>query len=1612
MVKKTSRMEKAVGLKDRSAKKSKGQTRSKTGKSTSIKSETELIAQLEFAHARLAQLEKARARAETLFAITQALSKTLSLQEVFEVILSEMQKVVPYDSASVQVIENNRRVIVGGRGFQDLHSLLGVGFDLTDETDPGNQVVETKRPQVYGDVSQHPRFQSEIRGGGKIRGWIAVPMLYGNRVIGLITLDKYEPGFYDAELAELAMAFAAQAAIAIENARLFETERVTRKQTETLHAATQALGSTLSLRQVIDLILIELQKVVPYDSCSVQQLDGDAMVIVGGHGFPNLDELIGTRFQSNDPNNPAGEIVRSHTPVIFADVSEHFSTFKMEKHGRGRIRGWMGVPLFFGERLIGMITLDKLEKDFYTPKLAELALAFATQAANAIENARLFDETQCLLKETQHAKDIAETLRSANLALTQNLDLNTICEELLDLLHQIVPYDSASIFILESNVHLVAKATRGYELWMTDPTSVQTTAFDLLPGTTMYNVVIGRNSYLIPDTRQAPDWIQIPGEEYILCWFGVPMMVGEKVIGVISLDSNKPNLFTEQNMQLATALGAQAAFAIQNACLFETERFARKQTETLHAATQALGSTLSLRQVIEVILIELQKVVPYDSCSVQQLDGDAMVIVGGHGFPNLDELLETRFHWKDPNNPAGEIVRRCTPVIFADISEHYSTFRMEKHGRGRIHGWMGVPLIFGERLIGMITLDKLEKDFYTSDHAKIALAFAAQAANAIENARLFDETQHLLEETEKRAAELEAISKVSQALIAESELDSTIQLIGNQMRKIFDADIVYVALLDPQTNLIHFPYQVGENFTTLKLGEGLTSKIIETGKPLLINKNVNERALDMGTRPVGKDVLSYLGVPIRTGKNVIGVISVQSTIREDVFNDDTLRLLTTIAANAGAALHNAQLFSEALEHLRQVEILTNAARSIENSNYEPAMVESVAARSDALGELARVFCKMADEVRLREQRLKRQLCQLDIEERKHAKAETVATYISMDRRQAMANKKTLPEYVHGTALFADVSGFTALTESLANELGFQRGAEEMIRHINRVFTTLIDEVHRYSGAVISFSGDAITCWFNDHDLNGNRYTESSTNRAAACALAMQKGMIQFATISTPDGKSISLSVKVALATGSARRMVVGDGTPHQIDVLAGSTLSVMSNAEQVARRGEIVIAATGIPAIEENFSVAEWRQDKQFAVLIGLREDIAPNPWPTLENDAIPESQIQPWMHTAVFEKVRAGQSELLSELRPATALFMKFGGLDYDNDPEADAKLNAFIQWVEQVIAPHNGSIIQFTVGDKGSYIYVVFGAPIAHKDDNVEAVLTALELVSLPESLSYMSDLYIGLASGQMRVGAYGGSTHHTYGAIGDRANLAARLMMAAAHSSAEIPEGQHAVIFCDTSIAEAAHGQVEFESMPPISVKGKTGLIAIYRPIRKIIADKSNAAARIAELSQLIDNLSPAEQLTIKVASVVGQTFTLEILSAIYPEDHTREELQTYLNILSEFDLINKYSLESSRYKFKDTQTREVAYNLMLFAQRRQLHRTVAELFEQNTHSEPHYAEIAHHWHAANEIPRAVHYLEKAGEHARQMGNLEEATRFFKESLTLIGREPYDELQREKQ
>jgi signal transduction histidine kinase/CheY-like chemotaxis protein len=186
---------------------------------------------------------------------------------------------------------------------------------------------------------------------------------------------------------------------------------------------------------------------------------------------------------------------------------------------------------------------------------------------------------------------------------------------------------------------------------------------------------------------------------------------------------------------------------------------------------------------------------------------------------------------------------------------------------------------------------------------------------------LEDKVQDRTKEVQQRLNELATVNSVTKALNDKLELEELIQLVGNKMKDVFNSDITYLAILDHDTNMINFPYQDGDDMPPFKLGEGLTSRIIQSGESMLINRDVDIMAEynKHGIQQTGKQAISYLGVPIPVEDDIIGVLSVQSLTQEGRFTEEDKNLLSTIAINVGVALHNAELFEEAKEAKARAE---------------------------------------------------------------------------------------------------------------------------------------------------------------------------------------------------------------------------------------------------------------------------------------------------------------------------------------------------------------------------------------------------------------------------------------------------------------------------------------------------------------------------------------------------------------------------------------------------------------------------------------------------------------------------------------------------------------------
>ena len=267
----------------------------------------------------------------------------------------------------------------------------------------------------------------------------------------------------------------------------------------------------------------------------------------------------------------------------------------------------------------------------------------------------------------------------------------------------------------------------------------------------------------------------------------------------------------------------------------------------------------------------------------------------------------------------------------------------------------------------------------------------------------------------------------------------------------------------------------------------------------------------------------------------------------------------------------------------------------------------------------------------------------------------LSVYVPMDRRHALAHGQALPGRSQGTALFADITGFTPITDALVRTYGRQRGAEETTALLDRVYGALIAEVDRHHGAVIGFSGDAITCWF-DGDPGPSAIT---------AALAMRDAASSLVGLPMVDGSPVPIAVKVTVAPGPIHRFIVGDPGIQVWDVIAGSTVERLASAAGHTVSGQVVLAATEEGPIQGVTLTGGWHAiDGGVWAVVGSAEPAAPSPWPKMDELALADDLVSRWLPPAVYRHLRTGD-KYLAELRPGVSVFVRFGGIDFTSDQD-----------------------------------------------------------------------------------------------------------------------------------------------------------------------------------------------------------------------------------------------------------------------------------------------------------------------------------------------------------
>jgi class 3 adenylate cyclase len=397
---------------------------------------------------------------------------------------------------------------------------------------------------------------------------------------------------------------------------------------------------------------------------------------------------------------------------------------------------------------------------------------------------------------------------------------------------------------------------------------------------------------------------------------------------------------------------------------------------------------------------------------------------------------------------------------------------------------------------------------------------------------------------------------------------------------------------------------------------------------------------------------------------------------------------------------------------------------------------------------------------------------------------------SVDRRSA-------------AVVFADISGFTALSERLAAR-GTAAGAEELSRLLNACFGHAVDVIARHGGDILRFAGDApIAVFPPDDDSHG---LDGAVARAASCALALQDAM---ADLRRTD--AVDLAIRVGVGAGAAVSMVVGGVDGRREFVLGGECLQSAVNALELADPGQVVLAA----------AAARWLSSDSCAheALAGgaWRIRTAP-PLPTVfttaalhQNDLDPAA-IRPFISRAVLARIDAGQSDWVAELRRVTTLFIAIHGVELSVADDC-GRIHTAFEAIQRAVYEAAGSINQFLVDDKGVVVVAAWGVPgRTHEDDAGRAASAALHVAARLQSIG----VGCGLATGRVFCGWRGNQRRREFALIGSIVSVAARLAACA--------DG----ILCDRATRDLAARRLEFESAGDVQLKGLRAPLAVYRPL----------------------------------------------------------------------------------------------------------------------------------------------------------------------------------------
>jgi len=710
--------------------------------------------------------------ARTLLDTVEALSTTLHSDKLLERTLDELQRMIPYDAASISLLPDAslQRGVKSGDSPPTAWIAASRGMEQVPDAQKElilnklplmQRVVRERGPVIIPDIQNEPDW-IPVKGLGPARSWLGVPLIFRNRVTGVLMTISHQPDAYDEEAAHLISVFTHHAALAIEKSRLYGQTQAQLREALLLHSVTAAISSTLNVEQMLPFLNRSLCEILNGTSARIYSLDKEnnsitviADYAASGAAEKEQDSDIGCTYSLS--NLPAtAEALAQHRPlqvrVSDPDIDPRERAM-LVIHG---VQAMLLLPMVTHGRVAGLAAVyeSQFPRRFTEGEIA-IGQTLTHQAATTMENARLFAETQ---KSAQQIEALYETSR----ALASSLEKESLIHTILEAVYRTLDCEHVLIATVDEEAGTIGVR---HGIWHGKfdafPEWIQNAQYPLNHPNILADVYRTGRTEIISDWDERFDrevWERLAatnGHEPFRRVF-MPIKMRDRTIGVVEVGYSEANLARKRDhigkdeVQMLAAFMDQAAVALENARLFEEADRRVREIQFLHDVSLAAATEMRLEDTLqgaaEALASELENT--HVALMLLEPESNTLRLVASVGYPpgaigNLCLPLGKGI--------TGWVAQHGKPLIVPDVRldpRYYA-------GVPETRSELCVPLTVGPFIIGVINVESTQINAFTADDLRLLSTLASNLAVLVERARLFDEVEAARIESQQRAEALE-----------------------------------------------------------------------------------------------------------------------------------------------------------------------------------------------------------------------------------------------------------------------------------------------------------------------------------------------------------------------------------------------------------------------------------------------------------------------------------------------------------------------------------------------------------------------------------------------------------------------------------------------------------------------------------------------------------------------------------------------------------------------------------------------------------------------------------------------------------------------------------------